>query len=280
MMLTSNIDSFRPIVIQIEKRHLDLMESSTLELPIALHLMIKQTIPILCGDVSFKTTPQYIYDFMVHGVQTTSQNRTTRTNVVNALNSLSEKGLIKTDKEVTQWNTEVEIDASPLFPSKEGFYLSINSKDLSTITSHYGSKSTRALMTYFNILSYINWSDVKFYREEYCKGNASLKQDMLHNPELNNDWRISCYASMEALCSKPYLDAQPSNWISKATLSRYLHGLEELKLIKIISVSRIAKDGRTVSMNHYCLPDCEEGVEIIANRKIEQMVHSINESIN
>ncbi len=100
MMLTSNIDSFRPIVIQIEKRHLDLMESSTLELPIALHLMIKQTIPILCGDVSFKTTPQYIYDFMVHGVQTTSQNRTTRTNVVNALNSLSEKGLIKTDKEI------------------------------------------------------------------------------------------------------------------------------------------------------------------------------------
>lgn len=282
MTLTTTIgaNSSKSIVIQLDKKHLDQMDLTSLQLPMALHMVLKQVLAELCGDSSFRATPEDMYDFMVHGVKTTSQNPRTRTNVISSIMELSKIGLIKIDKQELQWNTKIEIDASPLFHEKGEPFVSINSRTLGTITSHYGAKSSRPLVAYLNIFSYVNWEDMKFYQEEYCLGGKSLEQDILFNPNLGNDWHISCYASLKTLCSKPYSDAQPKRWITEKTISTHLQTMETLGLIKIITVSGKANDGRRVIMKHYCLPEYARDVKLIATKKIERVIYAMNNIVD
>ena len=82
---------------------------------------------------------------------------------------------------------------------------------------------------------------------------------------------MSCFASLPTLASKPYNNANTIKWITDKTLSRYLHRLEELKLISIIVV-----ETNNVKMNHYCLPECKKAVEVIAKVMLQQMQYSID----
>lgn len=276
MTLTTTVDtnSAKSIIIQLDKKHLDKMELNSLQLPFALHFMLKQVLAEVCGDSSFRITPEDMYDFIVHGTKVTSQNPKTRNNVITSILELAKIGLIKIDRQEVQWNSKLEIDASPLFHEKGEPFVSIDSRTLGTISSHYGTKSSRPLIAYFNIFSYVSWEDVRFYREEYCLGGRSLEQDIYSNPKLGNDWHISCYASLETLCSKPYSGAQLRKWVSNKTLLSYLRTMETLGLIKIVTVVGRTSNGRKLTMNHYCHPDFEKDVRLIASRKMERVIYA------
>ena len=279
LVTTVDANSSKSIVIQLDKKHLDKMELDSLQLPLALHMMLKQVLAEVCGDSSFRVSTEDMYDFMVHGTKVTSQNPRTRTNTIDAILQLAKSKLIKIDKQELQWNSKIEIDASPLFHKKGEPFVSIDSRTLGVITSHYGTKSSRPLVAYLNVFSYINWEDEKFYREEYLSTNRSFEQDVMCNPKLGNDWHISCYATLETLCVKPYSDSQQRKWVAKNTLNSYLQTLENLGLIGIVTVSGVANSGRKVVMRHYCSPEYKEPVQLIAREKLKRVIYVMNEKM-
>lgn len=270
----------KPILIKLDKCTLDKLDPDTPQLPIALHLMIMQVQASLNGDATFRTTPESLYDFILHGAKTTSQNQTTRNKVLNAIMSLEELELITIDKKTLQWNTKIEIDAHELFHKETNPYISIKSTDLGKIMRHFGFKATKPLIAYFNITSYFDWRDMIYCLEEYINKERSIAEDVFFNPELGQNWHISCYASLKTLSAKLYSDSDNVKWVTEKTLSKHLHTLEQLGLISIVTVSRTVVNGRTITMNHYCLPDYQNVVRFVANRKIEQMIYAIDNTGN
>ena len=147
-------------------------------------------------------------------------------------------------------------------------YLSITSFDLATIINHYGIKTTKPLLAFLNINSYFDWRDMSYYNKEYIEKKQFLADDILYDHSLGQGWHISCYASLTTLASKPYNNSPTKKWITEKTLSKYLHTLQELNLISIITVTK-----NEITMNHYCLPEYTKGVELLAYRKLNQVLH-------
>ena len=150
----------KPILIKLDKCILDKLDPDTPQLPIALHLMIMQVQASINGDATFRTTPESLYDFILHGAKTTSQNQTTRNKVLNAIMSLKDLELITIDKETLQWNTKIEVEAHELFHKETNPYVSIKSTDLGKIMRYFGFKATKPLIAYFNVTSYFDWRDM------------------------------------------------------------------------------------------------------------------------
>lgn len=265
-MLETSVSYTKPILIKIDKYIVDLLDHNTIQLPIAIHLMLLQAYAYHSkNQTHFKTTPEFIHEELFND-STTSQ--ATRTKIIDALKELHYFRLITLDTLDLQWNTKITINAMKLLHQDEEPYLSIKSKELATILTHYKIKSTKPLLAYLNITSYFDWRNMLFYYEEYIKKGQSLVQDIYYDPSLGQGWHISCYASLNTLASKPYNDSPTKKWITEKTLSKYLHTLQELNLISIITVTK-----NEITMNHYCLPEYTKGVELLAYRKLNQVLH-------
>ena len=223
-MLETSVSYTKPILIKIDKYIVDLLDHNTIQLPIAIHLMLLQAYAYHSKNQKhFKTTPEFIHEELFND-STTSQ--ATRTKIIDA------------------------------------------PKELATILTHYKIKSTKPLLAYLNITSYFDWRNMLFYYEEYIEKGQSLVQDIYYDPSLGQGWHISCYASLTTLASKPYNNSPTKKWITEKTLSKYLHTLQELNLISIITVTK-----NEITMNHYCLPEYTKGVELLAYRKLNQVLH-------
>ena len=266
-MLETSVSYTKPILIKIDKDIVDRLDLDTFQLPMAIHLMLLQSTNYHRSyQDSFRTTPELIYEGIFNS---STSNSTTRAKIIEALKELHYFRLITLNTLEIQWNTKLIINAMKLLHHDYEPYLSITSFDLATILSHYGTKSTKPLLAYLNITSYFDWRDMTYYNEEYIKKNQSLTQDILYEPAFGQNWHISCYASLNTLASKPYNDSPTKKWVTEKTLSKYLHTLQELKLISIITVK---KDELT--MHHYCLPTYTKGVELLAQRKLEQTLYN------
>lgn len=265
-MLETSVSYTKPILIKIDKYIVDLLDHNTIQLPIAIHLMLLQAYAYHSKNQKhFKTTPEFIHEELFND-STTSQ--TTRTKIIDALKELHYFRLITLDTLELQWNTKITVNAMKLLHQDEEPYLSIKSKELAMILTHYKIKSTKPLLTYLNITSYFDWRNMLFYYEEYIEKGQSLIQDIYYDPSLGQGWHISCYASLTTLASKPYNNSPTKKWITEKTLSKYLHTLQELNLISIITVTK-----NELTMHHYCLPEYTKGVELLAYRKLNQVLH-------
>lgn len=265
-MLETSVSYNKPILIKIDKDIVDRLDLDTIQLPLAIHLMLLQS----CNyhrhyQTTFRLTPELIYEGIFN---TSTSNSTTRAKIIDALKELHYFRLITLNTLDIQWNTKLTINAMKLLHQDNEPYLSITSFELATILSHYGVKSTKPLLTYLNITSYFDWRDMMFYHKEYIEGNQSLAEDIFYDRELGQGWHISCYASLTTLASKPYNNSPTKKWITEKTLSKYLHTLQELNLISIVTVQK-----NEITMHHYCLPEYTKGVELLAHRKLNQIIH-------
>ena len=259
----------RHTIIKLDKSKFDLLDISSLQLPLALHLMILQVHALDMGDETFSTSPKQLYDYMTHGFSTVSTS--TRKKMTDDLLALHNLKLIKLSTTDFSWDTNLEIDAFELFHDEDEIYLQITSKQLSIIMREWGIKATKPIVAYLNIMSYINLADAYFYLREYQTKSFTTSDIYGCSSKESTKWHLSCFASLPTLASKPYNNANTVKWITDKTLSRYLHRLEELKLISIVTV-----EINNVKMNHYCLPECKEAVEVIAKVMLQQMQYSID----
>ena len=151
----------RHTIIKLDKSKFDLLDISSLQLPLALHLMILQVHALDMGDETFSTSPKQLYDYMTHGFSTVSTS--TRKKITDDLLVLHNLKLIKLSTTDFSWNTNLEIDAFELFHDEDEIYLQITSKQLSIIMREWGIKATKPIVAYLNIMSYINFADAYFY---------------------------------------------------------------------------------------------------------------------
>ena len=266
-MLETSINYNKSILIKIDKDIIDRLDFNTPQLLIAINLMLQQAYAYHAqGQTSFKTTPEFLYENLCNAQ---TSNRNTRASIIQALQELHCFRLITLDTLEIQWNTKLTINAIKLLHQDNEPYLSIKSKDLMTILNHYGIKSTKPLLAYLNVTSYLDWRNMLYYYNEYVEKNQSLMQDIFYDPDLGQNWHISCYASLQTLASKPYNDSPTRKWTTEKTLSKYLHTLQELKLISIITTIK-----NEITMNHYCLPEYTKGVELLAYRKLDQLIYN------
>ena len=265
-MLETSVSYTKPILIKIDKDIIDRLDLDTIQLPLAIHLMLLQS----CNyhrnyQTTFKSTPELLYEGIFNN---STSNSTTRTKIIDALKELHYFRLITLNTLDLQWNTKITINAMKLLHQDNEPYLSITSFDLATIINHYGIKTTKPLLAFLNINSYFDWRDMSYYNKEYIEKKQSLADDILYDHSLGQGWHISCYASLTTLASKPYNNSPTKKWITEKTLSKYLHTLQELNLISIITVTK-----NEITMNHYCLPEYTKGVELLAYRKLNQVLH-------
>lgn len=279
MLETSKNCITQSVLIKLDKNILDQLDLGTIQLPLALHLMMLQTHAYVIGDATFRTSPETIYDYITHGAKPTL-NQYTRNKVLDAIGDLIDLGLIEANKQNFLWNTKIEINASNLLHENHAPYVSIQSSDLCLIMRRYGLKASKPIIAYFNITSYFDWRDVTYYLQEYADTDRSLLQDIRCNPELGQDWHISCYASLKTLASKRYYGAQLGNWVTEKTLSSYIQTLSEIGLISIVTTSKESNGSQSHTMRHYCLPNCERGVRVLANRKLDQMIYAKNKNLS
>lgn len=261
----------RHTLIKLDKSKFDLLDLSSMQLPIALHLMILQVHALDIGDDTFAISPKTLCDYMTHGFPTDNTN--TRKKIMNDLLALHSLKLIGLSTTELSWDKTIEINAFELFHDEEEIYLQITSKQLSTIMVEWGIKATKPIIAYLNIMSYINLADAYFYLREYQERPFTVNDIYGCSSKESTKWHLSCFASQTTLASKPYNNAKPNKWITDKTLSKHLHRLEELGLISIITIE---KDD--IKMNHYCLPECKEAVEVIAKVMLQQMTYSIDNS--
>ena len=73
----------RHTIIKLDKSKFDLLDINSLQLPLALPLMILQVHALDVGDETFSTSPKQLYDYMTHGFSTVSPN--TRNKIIEDL---------------------------------------------------------------------------------------------------------------------------------------------------------------------------------------------------
>lgn len=263
----------KAMLIKLDKKVLSQLEIDSLQIPVALFLMTQQWyVESQFYDATFEISPKKIYKTMMHETDST-RNSNARNKLMDALLFLHNNELITIEDATNiRWDGELEIDASNLFHKDNEPYVSITTTELAKIMRKFGIRASKPIVAYFNVTSYFDWRDMSFYMNEYIVNKRSLAHDIYYDADYGQGWHISCYASLETLASKPYNNASINKWITEKTLSKYLHELEELDLIAIVEVEGETPNGK-ITTYHYCLPQYKQGVEIIAKRKMEQMLY-------
>ena len=275
VLLETNANYKKSILINLDRDIFDNLDLDGLQLPMVLHLMLYQAFAYSNGDETFSITPKGLYDFMIHGDNGTKVTTVTRSKILETIKGLASRKFIAIDKEDFKWDNTIEVDASNLLHKEGKRYLSMDSKILGIIMRNYGLRSTKMIVTYFNIRSYFNWEHIMFYQNEFIDKGVAPSFSTLFG-SITGDWGLACFASLKTLASKPYNEAMPFSWVSEKTLSKNIHALEKLKLISIVTVEGICKDGKKIVYNYYCLPQYRRAVEFIAKRKLQQTLYSID----
>lgn len=239
---------------------LDTLEPDSYELPMIVYLITRQATKLNSRD-SFMMEVRDLYEYL--GDKDTKPNNTVVKKSIEALKLLESKGWItirQMEKNLT-FTSKIRVNAHPLLHVDGEKYVSFDSDVVRKIVACGLSNFSKLLMTYINVMSYIDWRDV-----EYLKSNEVDLGD-IYKLTTDSEWHISCYAKLDTLALKRYnSDNNTESWVSIKSLSTYLHKLEELSLISIVTVKT-----QSTTMNHYCLPEHRELVEKIAKRKVSQI---------
>ena len=267
-MITTDLDFQKtPILLKLDKRIFDSLDLDSMQLPLALYLMTQQCFSYMTNKTTINITPEILYLEILSSNKTTTDART-RNKILDALGYLWSKRFIKIDIREIQWNSKIEIDAKELFHKNNEPYLSIKADEFMTITKQFGVKSSKPIVAYMNIRSYFNWEDIYFLKNEYLDKGILPP---LHDLTISGDWHVACYATLQTLASKPYNNAKEIKWITSKTLSNYIHKLDELNIISIVTIQTT-----DTTINYYCLPQYKEMIQILAERKSKQIQYSID----
>lgn len=243
------------ILYHYDKEVLDTIDPQSYDLPLSIFLVTKQILAReLLNKDTFITSPKELYIFMTNS--TTRPRVTVRENLMESLLRLHNLGLIELSTLDFSWSTEIEINAYDLLHDDECSYITFTSKELGKFMSQKLQDIPSLISTYLNILSYLDIGDILFIEDNGLNGFVTSK----------NTPNIVCYPSLDTLVAKRHSHSDKPMGIQKRTLQRKLHTLEELGLIKIITITQ---NGRT--MNFYTLPKVEQYATRLANNKFNQI---------
>lgn len=224
------------------------------------------------GGNRFVASPGGLYgDFF----DVTQVSRRQRTKFVESLGRVCSSGLVevmeingrpysKNDK--IQWNSLIKFNCTNLVHQSSRTFIMLDTSDMGEIVYQDKVDFQTLLQVYVNVTSYFNQYDIS----QADTGELDLNYDLYNG----NEPHISCYASVDTLCTKRYsTDAKRENWISSKTLTKCLRVLEEIGLLTIVKPNK-PKDCKQNFTNHYCYPRHKKLVQRIADNKVKQIIHS------
>lgn len=209
-------------------------------------------------------SPELIYANLY---DTTKITRRVKENMMKAFHSLIDKGMIvPIDSSKPTWGKAVRIDVRPLLANNDSS-VRVSTDDVGAMITRKPSEFSMLLLVYLNITSYINQGHILYLEE-----NGFDKNTDLVGTYKDNEWHISCYASLERLSTtKHSTDKNKQAWITRPTLIKYIDVLVELGLLQVVKHDI---DGCGKLTNHYCYPRYANYVKSIANRQAEQFMYS------
>ena len=224
------------------------------------------------GRNRFVASPGGLYgDFF----DVTLVSRRQRTNFVKSLERICNTGLIKVleingkafnDTEKIQWNSLLKLDCTNLAHQATRPFVMVDTVDMGDIVLQDKVNFHILLQVFTNIISYFNQNDI--IRAD--SGEVDVSYELYSGQEPH----ISCYASINTLCTKRYsTDQKQESWISNKTLLKCLVVLEEIGLISIVKPKK-PKNCQQNFSNHYCYPRHKNLVQKIADNKVKQVLHT------
>ena len=224
------------------------------------------------GRNRFVASPGGLYgDFF----DVTLVSRRQRTNFVKSLERVCNSDLVNvleingkpyTSDEKIQWNSLLKFDCTNLVHQASKPFIMIDTADMGDIVYQDKVDFHTLLQVFTNIISYFNQHDIS--RADL--GEIDLNYELYSGLEPH----ISCYASIDTLCSKRYsTDTKQEYWISSKTMIKCLKVLEEIGLISIVKPNK-PKGCKQNFSNHYCYPRHKVLAQKIADNKVKQILHS------
>lgn len=256
---------------------LDLLEvldpSKTYEVQLALTMLyMAKPLYTFCGDHYLKTTPSLLIRQFGNNENIT---RRQQVNVVEAMGSLCDKGLVMINKELG-FKEEMQIDVKPLLELAEsGEFVKISFTDFHTIMECeqplnvkgkekliYGIESL-LLSALFYISGSYNCKNLA-YLMEFDEGEVA--RDISHDEKLQSLKYVFCNATLDQIRTHkhPRL-TETKTWVDEDYLSAVINKLEELNVVKIYRSRIVGENGKWRNMNFYYppeIPDCNMEVMI------------------
>ena len=224
------------------------------------------------GGNRFVASPGGLYgDFF----DVTQVSRRQRTKFVQSLDRVCSSGLVEVleingrpynKNETIQWNSLIKFNCTNLVHQSSRSFIMLDTVDMGEIVYQDKVDFQTLLQVYVNVTSYFNQSDISIADT----GELDLNYDLYNR----NEPHISCYASIDTLCTKRYsTDTKRENWISSKTLTKCLRVLEEIGLLSIVIPNK-PKHCKQNFSNHYCYPRQRNFVQRIADNKVKQVLNS------